>query len=120
MSTIGATVKKHLLNASQRIDVDELIRRTTLNPQAFRWTVVHSETTRGTEVGRLEYKHASSQMFFQFDRFQRQHYALYSMGADLLEEHFAGTWPTQLLHVGRWLDRLSGASKTSNTDSYGG
>ena len=102
----GEIVKKRLLHAAQRIDVDDLIGGTTLNREAFRWAVVHSETTHAVEVTRLEYSRSTSHAFFQFDRYRGQHYAFYSWGGDEKEEHFAGTWSHALYHLDRWLARL--------------
>ncbi|HZI22284.1 MAG TPA: hypothetical protein VFD76_07190 [Gemmatimonadales bacterium] len=100
-------MKKHLLLASQRIEVGALIRGSSLNPRAFRWAVAKSETTGGAEVTRLEYAHPRASAYFQFDHYRRQHYALYCWGeAEGLEEHFVGSWPHQVLHVARWMAHL--------------
>ena len=99
--------KKRLLLASQRIEVGALLHGTTLNPLAFRWGVADSETTTGAQVSRLEYSNGHSPAYFQFDHYLHKHYALYSWGnGEELEEHFAGTWPHQVLHVARWIARL--------------
>ncbi len=99
--------KKKLLLASQRIEVGALLNGTTLNPLAFRWGVADSETTTGAQVSRLEYSNGHSPAYFQFDHYLHKHYALYSWGnGEELEEHFAGTWPHQVLHVARWIARL--------------
>jgi hypothetical protein len=100
-------VKKRLLLAFQRIEVQALIQAHALNTRAFHWSVRESETTRGTQVTRLEYGSAGSPAFFQFDCFLRQYYAVYSWGATAeREEHFTGHWPSQAAHVARWLGRL--------------
>lgn len=100
-------MKKHLLLASQRIEVGALIRGTTLNPRAFHWAVTKSETTGGTEVTRLEYSGIDASGYFQFDRYRHRHYALYSWsGAEPIEEHFVGSWPHQVMHVARWIAHL--------------
>jgi hypothetical protein len=84
-----------------------------LNARAFRWSVAESETTNGAQVTRLEYANGHSPAYFQFDRYLRQHYALYSWGNGAeLEEHFAGTWPHQVLHVARWVARLEHHART--------
>ncbi len=100
-------MKKHLLLASQRIEVGALIRGTTLNPHAFHWAVVKSETTGGAEVTRLEYSSIAASAYFQFDHYRRRHYALYSWSqTEPLEEHFVGSWPHQVMHVARWIAHL--------------
>ena len=105
--------KKKLLLASQRIEVGALLRGTTLNPHAFRWGVADSETTTGAQVSRLEYSNGHSPAYFQFDHYLHKHYALYSWGnGEELEEHFAGTWPHQVLHVARWIARLEHQART--------
>jgi len=41
--------------------------------------------------------------FFQFDRHQGQHYAIYVADGDgAVEEHFPGTWERQALYVAGW------------------
>ena len=105
--------KKKLLLASQRIEVGALLNGTTLNPLAFRWGVADSETTTGAQVSRLEYSNGHSPAYFQFDHYLHKHYALYSWGnGEELEEHFAGTWPHQVLHVARWIARLELQART--------
>ena len=105
--------KKKLLLVSQRIEVGALLQGTTLNPHAFRWGVADSETTTGAQVSRLEYSNGHSPAYFQFDHYLHKHYALYSWGnGDELEEHFAGTWPHQVLHVARWIARLERQART--------
>ena len=105
--------KKKLLLASQRIEVGALLNGTTLNPLAFRWGVADSETTTGAQVSRLEYSNGHSPAYFQFDHYLHKHYALYSWGnGEELEEHFAGTWPHQVLHVARWIARLEHTART--------
>jgi len=105
--------KKKLLLASQRIEVGALLNGTTLNPLAFRWGVADSETTTGAQVSRLEYSNGHSPAYFQFDHYLHKHYALYSWGnGEELEEHFAGTWPHQVLHVARWIARLERQART--------
>lgn len=100
-------VERWLLLASQRIEVEALIRDSTLNPTAFRWSVRHSETTSGAQITRLEYGSARSPAFFQFDRYRHQHYAVYSWdGPEQREEHFTGPWSQHALHVARWLAHL--------------
>ena len=100
-------MKKRLLLASQRIEVQALIRASTLKEQSFHWSVEDSETTRGTLVTRLEYGSPRSATFFLFDWHLHQHYAIYSWGPpDAREEHFAGHWPSQARHVERWIDGL--------------
>jgi YesN/AraC family two-component response regulator len=48
-----------------------------------------------------------------FDRYLHQHYALYSWGgSEELEEHFAGSWPHQVLHVARWIAHLEHQART--------
>jgi hypothetical protein len=104
---VSGISKKKLLLAAQRIEVGALLQGTTLNPNAFRWAVADSETTTGAQVTRLEYAAGYKPAYFQFDRYLHQHYALYSWGdGDELEEHFAGTWPHQVMHVARWIARL--------------
>ena len=67
----------------------------------------------GAQVTRLEYANGGSPAYFQFDRYLHRHYALYSWGdGEQLEEHFAGTWPHQVLHVARWIARLEHQSRT--------
>ena len=105
--------KKKLLLVSQRIEVGALLQGTTLNPHAFRWGVADSETTTGAQVSRLEYSNGHSPAYFQFDHYLHKHYALYSWGnGEELEEHFAGTWPHQVLHVARWIARLERQART--------
>jgi len=105
--------KKKLLLASQRIEVGALLHGTTLNPSAFRWGVADSETTTGAQVSRLEYSNGHSPAYFQFDHYLHKHYALYSWGnGEELEEHFAGTWPHQVLHVARWIAHLERQART--------
>ena len=105
--------KKKLLLASQRIEVGALLNGTTLNPLAFRWGVADSETTTGAQVSRLEYSNGHSPAYFQFDHYLHKHYALYSWAnGEELEEHFAGTWPHQVLHVARWIARLERQART--------
>jgi hypothetical protein len=105
--------KKKLLLASQRIEIGALIRGTTLNARAFHWGVAASETMHGAEVSRLEYSSGYPRAYFQFDRYLHQHYALYSWGGrEELEEHFAGTWPHQVLHVARWIAHLEHQART--------
>jgi hypothetical protein len=100
-------VKKRLLLASQRIEVQALIEAHALNTRAFHWSVRDSETTSGTQVNRLEYGSGRSRAFFQFDCFLRQYYAVYSWGGAVeREEHFTGHWLSQAAHVARWLARL--------------
>jgi len=84
-----------------------------LDARAFRWGVAESETMNGAEVTRLEYANGHSPAYFQFDRYLHQHYALYSWGGGAeLEEHFAGTWPHQVLHVARWIAHLERQART--------
>src|SRR5467141_3387948 len=88
-------MRRVVLWASQRTEVLALIKTTTdLNVRDFRWTVAHSQkTARGMEVARLEYAGYGRHHFFQFDRHQGQHYAIYTAGNDgNVEEHFPGTW----------------------------
>jgi hypothetical protein len=100
-------VKKRLLLASQRMEVQALIEAHALDPRAFHWSVQDSETTSGTQVNRLEYGSSRNPAFFQFDCFLRQYYAVYSWGhAEEREEHFTGHWPSQAAHLARWLARL--------------
>jgi hypothetical protein len=105
--------KKKLLLAAQRIEVGALLHGTTLDPRAFRWAVADSETTTGARVSRLEYDAGGTAAYFQFDRYLHKHYALYSWGdGDELEEHFAGSWPHQVLHVARWIAHLEHGART--------
>src|SRR6266699_1812837 len=61
-------MRQAVLWASQRTEVLALIKTTTdLNVRDFRWTVVHSRKSRGTEVARLEYIGDGHHCFFQFD-----------------------------------------------------
>ena len=100
-------MKKRLLLASQRIEVQALIEAHALDPLAFHWSVRESETTRGTQVTRLEFGNAGSPAFFQFDCYLRQYYAVYSWGPiGEPEEHFTGHWASQAAHLARWLGRL--------------
>jgi hypothetical protein len=102
-----------LLLASQRLEVGALIHGTTLNSRAFHWGVAASETMHGAEVSRLEYTDGHPPAYFQFDRYLHQHYALYSWGgSEELEEHFAGSWPHQVLHVARWVAHLEHQTRT--------
>ena len=90
-----------------------MLHGTTLNARAFRWGVADSETTTGAQVTRLEYASGRTPAYFQFDRYLHKHYALYSWGdGNELEEHFAGTWPHQVLHVARWIARLEHQART--------
>lgn len=106
MVTSAQRLKDRLLQFSQRLKVEALIRKSTLRVQDFRWAIARSETTRSANVARLDYVGAGAHAFFQFDRLRRQHYAFYSSGEGA-DEHFSGTWERQLLHVGGWLDRLA-------------
>src|SRR5438046_3313065 len=81
-------MRRVVLWASQRTEVLALIKTTTdLNVGDFRWTVAHSQKTGGMEVARLEYARYGRHHFFQFDRHQGQHYAIYTAGNDRSEEH---------------------------------
>jgi hypothetical protein len=103
----GRTVKARFLLASQRIEVEALIRSCSLNPMAFRWVVGDSKTTTGMQVTRLEYRSAHPPAFFQFDVYRRLPYAWYSWGDTAEREaHFTGSWPQQAMHVARWLAQL--------------
>lgn len=100
-------MKRKLLLSSQRVEVDALIRGTTLNPSAFHWGVTSSETMDNAQVSRLEYSDSHSRAYFQFDLYRRQHYALYRWDDGTgLEEHWVGSWPHQVLHVARWMAHL--------------
>src|SRR2546426_7329783 len=83
-------MRRVVLWASQCTEVLALIKTTTdLNVRDFRWTVAHSQKTGGMEVARLEYARYGRHHFFQFDRHQGQHYAIYTAGNDgNVEEHF--------------------------------
>lgn len=102
------------LLATQRIEVDALIRDSTLNPSAFFWILGVSETTSGVQVTRLQYGGVRSGPFFQFDLYRDGHYAVYSWdGADERQEHITGPWPRQALHVARWLAHLADQARRS-------
>lgn len=95
-----------VLWARQRTEVLALIKTSTdLNVRDFHWTVASSRKTKGTEVARLEYD--GHRCFFQFDRRQGQHYAIFSMGnGGEVEEHFPGTWERQALYFAGWAARI--------------
>lgn len=96
------------LLAGQRIEVDVLIRDSTLNPSAFFWLMSDSETTSGLRVTRLQYGGDRAGPFFQFDLYRHAHYAVYSWdGTEARQEHITGPWPRQVLHVARWLAHLA-------------
>src|SRR5436309_15023349 len=90
-------MRRVVLWASQRTEVLALIKTTmNLNVRDFRWTVAHSQKTGGMEVARLEYARYGRHHFFQFDRHQGQHYAIYTAGYDgYVVELFPGTWERQ-------------------------
>jgi len=102
-----------VLWASQRTEVLALIKTTTdLNIRDFRWAVVRSQKTGGMEVARLEYDRSGRHYFFQFDRHQGQHYAIYTAGNDgNVEEHFPGTWERQALHFAGWAARVDAETR---------
>src|SRR2546430_12414757 len=78
----------------------------------FRWTVAHSQKTGGMEVARLEYARYGRHHFFQFDRHQGQHYAIYTAGNDgNVEEHFPGTWERQALYFAGWAARVDAEAR---------
>jgi hypothetical protein len=106
-------MRQAVLWASQRTEVLALIKTTTaLNVRDFRWTVVHSRKSRGTEVARLEYIGDGRHCFFQFDRHQGQHYAIYGAGGDgAVEEHFPGTWERQALYFAGWAARVDAEAR---------
>ena len=106
-------MKHAVLWASQRIEVLALIKTTTdLNVGDFRWTVVHSRKSRRTEVARLEYLQDGRHCFFQFDRHQGHHYAIYTAGNDgNVEEHFPGTWERQTLYFASWAARVDAEAR---------
>ena len=106
-------MRQAVLWASQRTEVLALIKTTTdLNVGDFRWTVVHSRKSRGTEVARLEYIRDGRHCFFQFDRHRGQHYAIYGADGDgAVEEHFPGTWERQALYVAGWAARLDAEAR---------
>src|SRR5437667_11191300 len=94
-------MRRVVLWPSQRTEVLALIKTTTnLSVRDFRWTVAHSQKTGGIEVARLEYARDGRHHFFQFDRHQAQHYAIYTGGNDVnVDEHFPGTWARQALYL---------------------
>ena len=97
------------LLATHRIEVEALIRDSTLNPSAFSWVVGRSAATDGVQVTRLQYDDGvSAAPFFQFDLYRHGHYAVYSWeGTEGPQEHITGAWPRQVVHVARWLTQLA-------------
>jgi hypothetical protein len=106
-------MRRVVLLASQRTEVLALIKTTTeLNVRDFRWTVVNSQKTGGMEVARLEYDLTGRHHFFQFDRHQGQHYAIYTAGSDgTVEEHYPGTWERQALYFAGWAARVDAEAR---------
>jgi len=106
-------MRRVVLWASQRTEVLALIKTTTnLNVRDFRWTVAHSQKTGGIEVARLEYARYGRHHFFQFDRHQGQHYAIYTAGNDgNVEERFPGTWERQALYFAGWAARVDAEAR---------
>ena len=50
--------------------------------------------------------------FFQFDRHQGQHYAIYTAGNDgNVEERFPGTWERQALYFAGWAARVDAEAR---------
>src|SRR2546430_782620 len=95
-------MRRVVLWAAQRTEVLALIKTTTdLNVRDFRWTVTHSRKTGGMEVARLEYDRYGRHHFFQFDRHQGQHYAIYTAGNDgNVKEDLPGTRERVRLDIG--------------------
>ena len=109
------------LLGGHRIEVEALIRDSTLNPGAFCFVVADSETTNGVQVTRLEYDGADPVDFFQFDVYRDAHYAVYSWdGPEQRQEHCTGPWPRQVLHVARWLGHLADQARRSGRRSQPG
>ncbi len=106
-------MRRVVLWAAQRTEVLALIKTTTnLNVGDFRWTVAHSQKTGGMEAARLEYDRYGRHHFFQFDRHQGQHYAIYTAGNDgNVEEHFPGTWERQALYFAGWAARVDAEAR---------
>ena len=60
----------------------------------------------------LEYARYGRHHFFQFDRHQGQHYAIYTAGNDGdVEEHFPGTWERQALYFAGWAARVDAEAR---------
>jgi hypothetical protein len=97
------------LMRSQKNEILELLKTTTLDPFNFSWTSVDSrlsvESEMSLTVSKLNYNNSS--YYFVFDIHKNQHYSFYSPGEDKLHDRkYPGGWDQQLYYVQNWLTYL--------------
>ena len=97
------------LMRSQKNEVLELIKATTLDPYNFNWSTEHSTLSDESEmpliVSKLSYN--NSPFYFIFDLHKKKHYSFFSPGHDKLhDQQYPGNWDNQLYYVQKWLTYL--------------
>lgn len=99
----------YTLMTSQKNEVLELIKRTTLDPFNFSWSPVLSklstENERPLTVSKLSYD--NSPYYFIFDFLHKRHYCFFSPGNDKQHDNeYPGGWRDQLRCLMQWLEYL--------------
>lgn len=102
-------MNEYTLMTSQRNEILELIKQTSLDPFNFRWTEANSQLSEQNllplTVSKLSYD--NSPYYFLFDLYENQHYSFYSPGQSKLHEQAQpGIWNGQIVYVKNWLKYL--------------
>lgn len=98
---------------SQKNEVLELIKQSTLDPYNFSWSVERSRKTversrktneSGVPVTISILKYNNTPYYFIFEILKGSHFSIYSPGGDKLHEsQYPGNWKIELEYVRKWL-----------------
>lgn len=97
------------LMRSQKNEILELIKATTLDPYNFSWSTEQSRLSNSegipSAVSKINYN--NSRYYFVFDFHKNEHRSFFSPGEEKLrEQQFPGSWKNQLYYVKNWLAYL--------------
>jgi len=102
-------MNEYTLMTSQRNEILEFIKQTSLDPFNFRWSEENSRLSEQNLlpliVSKLSYD--NSPYYFLFDLHKNQHYSFHSPGESKLhEQEYPGSWGGQIAYVKKWLKNL--------------
>ena len=100
---------ENTLMKSQKNEILELIKQTSLDPFNFRWSDENSQMSDENGmlliVSKLSYD--NSPYYFLFDLHKNSHHSFYSPGESKLhEQQYPGGWDHQIGYVEKWLKNL--------------
>jgi len=100
---------ENTLMKSQKNEILDLIKETSLDSFSFKWSDVDSQLSDNggfpLTVSKLSYDNSS--YYFVFDLHKNQHYSFYSPGnSKLHQEEYPGGWNNQIYYVVQWLNYL--------------